>query len=138
MSGQYSADSVQYGSSIDQEGNRAGLIIQFADIWTMVEDIVNLPVFVTILSENVLQEHQLYMQAVLITESYAPVSKAQPFVGLVVMGPSVEIEIHMGGFAVNSVAQRAIGTSENICVQEGRVALTFDFYGELNALMDAV
>jgi hypothetical protein len=104
----------------------------------MVEDFVNLPVFVTVPSENVPKEHQLCMQAVLITESYAPVSKAQLFVGLVVMGPTVEIEIRMDGFAVHSVAQRAVGSSENIYVQEGEVAFTFGFRGELNALMDAV
>jgi hypothetical protein len=35
----------------------------------MVEDVVNLPVFVTVLSENVPQEHQLRMQAVFIAKS---------------------------------------------------------------------
>jgi hypothetical protein len=33
---------------IGQEGDRAGLIILFADIWMMVEDAVNLPVIVTV------------------------------------------------------------------------------------------
>jgi hypothetical protein len=51
--GQYSVDTVEYGPSVGQEGDWAGVIIRFADIWTTVEDIVNLSVFVTILSENV-------------------------------------------------------------------------------------
>jgi hypothetical protein len=41
----------------------------------------------------------------------------------------------MGGFAVHSVAQRAVGFLVNIYVQEGEVALHFGLHGELNALV---
>jgi hypothetical protein len=54
------------------------------------------------------------------------------------MGPSIEVQIGMGGFAVRSVAQRAVGSSINICVWEGEVALPFGLHSELNAPMDAV
>jgi hypothetical protein len=59
----------------------------------MVEDTVNLPVFITVLSENVPQEHQLRMQAVFVAESC---------IAFLLDG-----WIHMGGFVVQSVAQRA-------------------------------
>jgi hypothetical protein len=60
------------------------------------------------------------------------------FVRWLVMAPSIEVEICMGGFAVHSVAQRAFRSSVNICVQEWKVALHFFLRGELNALMHAV
>jgi hypothetical protein len=106
-----------------------------------VEDIMNLLVFVTVLSENVPEEHQLRMQAVFTAENSSPMHKCGKhslFVGWVVMRSNVEVEIRMGGFAVHSVTQRDIGSSVYIYVQEEEVALTFGLHGELNALMDAV
>jgi hypothetical protein len=114
---------------------------RFADIWTAVEDVVNLPVFVTVLSENVPQELHLRMQAVFIAKSNSSVhqrAKYGLFVGWVVMGPSVEVENGMCGFAVHYDAQRAVGSPVKIYVQEGKVALPFGLHGELNALMDDV
>jgi hypothetical protein len=64
VSGQYSADSVEYRPNIEQKGDWAWLIIRFTDIRTTAEDIVNLTVVVTVLSENASQEHQLRMQVV--------------------------------------------------------------------------
>jgi hypothetical protein len=49
-----------------------------------VENVVNLPVFVTVVSENVPQEHKLCMQAVFIAKSPSPVhqrGKYSLFVG---------------------------------------------------------
>jgi hypothetical protein len=106
-----------------------------------VEDIVNLPVFVTVLSEEVPQEHQLCMQVVSTTENSSPMhqcSKHSFVCWMVVMGPSTKIEICTGGFTVHSVAQRSIGSSVNIYVQEKEVALLFSLHGELNGLMDAI
>jgi hypothetical protein len=53
------------------------------------------------------------------------------------MRPSVEVEIRMCGFAVHSVAHRAVGSPVNIRVQEGKVALYFGLLGKLYALMNA-
>jgi hypothetical protein len=58
----------------------------------MVEDIVNLMIFVSLLSGNVPQEHQLLMQAVFITQGSSRVHqyvKHSLFIGRVVMGPSL-------------------------------------------------
>jgi hypothetical protein len=40
----------------------------------------------------------------------------------------------MGGFTQYSVAQRAVRSPVNVCVQE-EMTLPFGLYGELNALM---
>jgi hypothetical protein len=50
---QHGADLVEYRSNIGQEGDRAWLIIQFTDIRTTIENIMNLPVLVTALSFSV-------------------------------------------------------------------------------------
>jgi hypothetical protein len=42
------------------------------------------------------------------------------------------------GLAVHFVSQRAIRSAVNIYVQEGEVAITFNFRGELKVLFDAV
>jgi hypothetical protein len=49
---------------------------------------MNLPVFVTVLSENVPQEHQLHMQAVLTAESSSPVQARQ------LSGPQSVLQTH--------------------------------------------
>jgi hypothetical protein len=64
--GQHSADSVEYRPDIGQEGDCVWIIIGLTDVRTTVEDSVDLSVVVTILPKNVLQEHQLRLQAVLI------------------------------------------------------------------------
>jgi hypothetical protein len=106
-----------------------------------VEKIVNLPVFVTVLCEHVPQEHQLRMQAVFVPKSSSPdhhCGKCSFFVGSVLMGPSVEVDIRMGGYVVHPVAQRVVGSPVDIYVQEGMMALLIGLHGELKALMDAV
>jgi hypothetical protein len=73
------------------------------------------------------------MQAVFITKSSNPVQqsgKHRSFVGWVVMGPSVEVQIGMRGFVVYSVAQRAIGSPINICFQDGEMAQPFGLHSE--------
>jgi hypothetical protein len=60
------------------------------------------------------------------------------FIAWVVLGPSVEVEIDIGGFAVHSVAQRAVKSPINNLCPGREVTLTFGLYGEQNALMDAV
>jgi hypothetical protein len=67
MPGQHSADSIEYSPDIGQEGDWVCIIIGLTDVQMRVEDSVDLAVIVTILPENVPQEHQLYLQAVLIT-----------------------------------------------------------------------
>jgi hypothetical protein len=70
------------------------------DIRTAVEDIVNLSVVAAVLSENIPQEHQLRLQVVFIAQSNSPVQQCGNyglFVGWVVVGPSVEVEIGMSG-----------------------------------------
>jgi hypothetical protein len=44
-------------------------------------------------------------------------------------GTNIEAEIGVGGFAVHSVAQRAISSPVNIYVQEGKIALSFSLHG---------
>jgi hypothetical protein len=60
------------------------------------------------------------------------------FIGWVMMGLGVEVEIGVSGLAVHFVSQRAIRSSVDIQVQEWEVAFTFGFHGELNGLMEAV
>jgi hypothetical protein len=52
-----------------------------------VEDTMNLPVIVTLLSENVLPEHQLHLQAGFI--AVLQCGKYSLFVGRVVVGPAL-------------------------------------------------
>jgi hypothetical protein len=59
--GQQSADSVEYSPDMMQEGDWVWFIVGLTDVRTTVEDSANLPVAVTVLSENVPQEHQLRM-----------------------------------------------------------------------------
>jgi hypothetical protein len=48
----------------------------------------------------------------------------------VVVGPSIKVEVVMGGFTVHFMAQRT--------VKEQEVALSFGLHGQLNALVDTV
>jgi hypothetical protein len=66
LSGQHSANSVKYSPDIGQEGDCVWIIFGLTDVREMIEDSVDLPVVVTVLAEDVLQEHQLCMQALLI------------------------------------------------------------------------
>jgi hypothetical protein len=102
---------------------------------------VDLPAVVAILFEDVPQEHQLCLQAVFITEIFGSVYQSREyrlFIGGVMMGLEVDLEIVVSGLTVHFVSQGAIRSSVNIQVQEWEVAFTFGFHGELNGLMDAV
>jgi hypothetical protein len=82
---------------------------------------VDLPVAVAILPEDVLQEHQLGLQAVFITESTGSVYQSRwhrLLIGWVMMGLGVEVKIGVSGLAVHFVTQRAIRFSVNVQVQE--------------------
>jgi hypothetical protein len=59
-------------------------------------------------------------------------------VAWVVVGPSVQVEVDMGRFTVHFIAQRNIGSSVNVYVKEGEVALSSGLHGELIALVDTV
>jgi hypothetical protein len=66
LPGQHSADSVEYNPDLGLEGDYVWIIIGLTDVRTTVQDSVDLPVVVTIVPENVPQEHQLRLPAVLI------------------------------------------------------------------------
>jgi hypothetical protein len=83
---------------------------------------------VTVLSENIPHVHHLHCQRI----------KYSSFVGWVLVRPSIEVEICIGGFVVHCVSQRTVGSSVNIYVQEGEMACLFRLHGELNALQNAV
>jgi hypothetical protein len=75
---------------------------------TAVEGSVDLPVVVAILFEDVPQEHQLSLQAVFITESSGPVHQSREyslFIGWVMMGIDIGVEIGVCGLAVHFVSQ---------------------------------
>jgi hypothetical protein len=57
VSGQHSADSVEYSPNKRQEGDFAGLAIQLTEMRMTVDGSVDLLVIVTILFGNVPQEH---------------------------------------------------------------------------------
>jgi hypothetical protein len=59
------------------------------------------------------------------------------FIGRVIMGLGVEVEIGVSGLAVHFVTQRDIRSSINIQVLEWEVAFNIGFHDELNGLMDA-
>jgi hypothetical protein len=44
----------------------------------------------------------------------------------------------LGRFAVHFIIQRAIGSTVNIYVKEGKLAVSFRLHGELNVLVDTV
>jgi hypothetical protein len=101
---------------------------------------VDLPV-ITILSGNVLQEHQLCLQAVLIAKSSGAMHHIREYSFLnswVMVGVCIELEIDVFGLSVHFLTQRAIRLPVNINVQEREVAAAFSFHGELYALVDAV
>jgi predicted transcriptional regulator len=60
VSGQHSADSVEYSPFIGQEDDSVRFIIGPTDVRTTVENSVDLPV-VTVLPENVPQDYQIRM-----------------------------------------------------------------------------
>jgi hypothetical protein len=69
----------------------------------VIEGSVDLPVIVAILFEGVLQEHQLNLQAVFITESSGSVyqiGEHRLFIGWVMMGLGVEVEIAVSGLTL--------------------------------------
>lgn len=49
-----------------------------------------------------------------------------------------EVDVGMSGFAVYLMVHRAIRFPVNICIQEGKVAVSFGLPGELNILVDSV
>jgi hypothetical protein len=81
------------------------------------------------------------MEVLLITQSSSPLYQFQKYgtlVGWVVMRTGAEVNVSKGRFTVYLMAYRAIRSPMNICVQEGKVALSFGFCGELHILMDNV
>jgi hypothetical protein len=72
---------------------------------------VDLPVVVAILFEDVPQGHQFGLQVVFITDSSGSVYQwiVPFFIGWVMMGLGVMVEIGVRGLAVHYVSQRAIG-----------------------------
>jgi hypothetical protein len=100
VSGQHSANSVEYGPDIGQEGDNVPIVVGLTDVGTPIEDSADL-------SENVFQEHQFRRQAVLIAQSSGPVhqcGKCSLFIGGVMVGPRLELQVGMCGFAVYSMA----------------------------------
>jgi hypothetical protein len=72
---------------------------------------VDLPAVVAILFEDILQEHQLGLQAVFMTKSSGSLYQSgqyHPFIGWVMMGFGVVAEIGVCGLAVHLVSQSAI------------------------------
>jgi hypothetical protein len=107
---------------------------------TAVESSVDWPVVLAILFENVPQEHQLRLQAVFFTKSFGSVHQNRHyslFIGWVMLGLGVEVEIGVCGLAVHFVSQRTIRSPVHK-VQEREVAFSFGFHGKMNGLMDAV
>jgi hypothetical protein len=85
-----------------------------------VEGSMDLLVIVAILFEDVLQEHQLSLQTVFITASTGSLYQSGQyhlFIGGVMMGLGVEVEIGMSWLTVHFVSQGAIWTSVNIQAQ---------------------
>jgi hypothetical protein len=66
-----------------QENDLIGLFVRLGNPWGKVEGLANLPIVVTILPENVPQEHQLHMIAVLNTQSSSPVYQSGKYSMLV-------------------------------------------------------
>jgi hypothetical protein len=102
---------------------------------------MDLPVVVTVLPENILQERQLHMQALLIAQSSGPMHQCGKYsllTGWVVLGRGVKVEVGMGSFTVHSMVQRTVEFSVNVCVKECEVTFTFGLHGELNALVYTV
>jgi hypothetical protein len=67
VSGQHSTNPVENGPEEGQEGNSVSVVVGLIAFGMAVEGTVDLPLVVPITSEDVLQELQLRMQAVLIT-----------------------------------------------------------------------
>jgi hypothetical protein len=89
-------------------------------MWMMVEGSV---VTLAILFEDLHREHQLGLQAVIITESSGSMHKSRQyhlFIGWVMVGLGVKVEIGVcvcvlvGGLVVHIVSQRAIKSPVNI------------------------
>jgi hypothetical protein len=66
VSGQHSTNPVENGPDKWQEGDSVSVVIRLIASGMVVEGPVDLPLVVAIMSEDVLQELQLRMQAVLI------------------------------------------------------------------------
>ena len=69
MSGQHSADPVEYSPDKGQEGDSFSAVIRLIAVGMAVEGPVDLPVVIAIASEDVLQELQLSTQTLLIAQS---------------------------------------------------------------------
>jgi hypothetical protein len=85
-----------------------------------VEGPVNLPVRVAVLPEMAPRNTSS-------TQSSSPVyqcGKYSMFVGWMVIIAGVSVEAGMGRFTVHFMAQRTIGSSVNIYVKEGKVAIS--------------
>jgi hypothetical protein len=117
------------------------LFVRMGNPQGWVEGPVNLLVGIVILPENIPQEHQLRMKAVLVTQSSSPLYQSGKYgmlVGWVVMRARVQVKVVKGRFMVHSMAQGTIGSPVNIYVKEGKVAISFHLHGELNVLVDTV
>jgi hypothetical protein len=81
------------------------------------------------------------MKVLLITKSCSPLYQLRKYGTLiewVVVRTGGDINVGMGRFAVYLMAPRAIRSPVNICVQEGKVAVSFGLHGKLNILVDSV
>jgi hypothetical protein len=120
--GQHSADLLNIVPTKGRKVNECG-VVQLTKIWMTGEGSVHMLVVVTILFEDIPQEHQLSLQAVFITNNSGPVHqsrKCSSFIGWVKVGLGVEVAIGVFGLVIHFVAQRAIRSLVNIYIQEER------------------
>jgi hypothetical protein len=126
LSYQNSADFVKYVPSIGQDGNCAGLIIRLLIFTQWLRRLY----ICRSSPRNTNSACRLSSPQRALALCYKECGKYRLFVGWVVVGPRVEVEIGMGGFVVHSVAQVAAVSPVNIYV-----SLPFGLHRDLNVLL---
>jgi hypothetical protein len=108
MPGQHTTNAIEGRANKRKKGNRSGLLRCGSDSLRWIQCPSDLPVTVAVPLESVLQEFKFIMKTFVITQGSGPMCQRGEhslFIGRVVVGVGMEIEVGMCGFTVDSMAQ---------------------------------
>jgi hypothetical protein len=108
-----------------QEGASIWFVVGHCNLCRRIDSYANVLIIVAVLSEDVLQENQLCMKAVLITCSLilCTSGKYGMLIGWMVVRTRVEVEVGVSMFTVYLMTQTASRSPVNKYVQEAKVVI---------------
>jgi hypothetical protein len=111
MPGQYTTNAIEGRANKGKKGNRSGLLRCGSGCLRWIQGPSDLPVPIAVPLENVLQEFEFIMKTFVITQGSGPVyprGEHSLFIGRVMVGVGMEIEVGVCGFIYDFSADLAV------------------------------